>query len=68
MEEPLPESLRKKLGLVLLPVALHAIHFPPETEDLYFVASGHGGHVFATTLDEHHRNVTQYRTAGPTRK
>ena len=48
--------------------AIEATLHPPETEDLYFVASGHGGHVFATTLDEHHRNVTQYRTAGPTRK
>jgi UPF0755 protein len=43
--------------------AIEATLHPPETEELYFVASGHGGHVFATTLDEHHRNVTQYRTA-----
>ncbi len=34
MEEPLPETLRKKLGLVVLADALHTIHFPRETEDL----------------------------------
>ena len=36
---------------------------PPETADLYFVATGTGGHVFATTLDEHQRNVAAYRNA-----
>jgi UPF0755 protein len=37
---------------------------PPDTEELYFVANGNGGHIFATTLDEHHRNVAYYRNAG----
>lgn len=41
--------------------ALAAVLHPAETDDLYFVADGSGGHAFATTLDEHNRNVARYR-------
>lgn len=34
LEEPLPESLRKRLNLMTLPEALRSIHFPPEDWDL----------------------------------
>lgn len=34
---------------------------PLVTEELYFVASGDGGHFFAQTLAEHNQNVTKYR-------
>ncbi|WP_224249892.1 ATP-dependent DNA helicase RecG [Hyalangium gracile] len=34
LEEPLPESLRKRLKLVALPEALRSIHFPPDDSDL----------------------------------
>ncbi len=34
MEDPLPEALRRKLGLVALSDALRWIHFPRDTEDL----------------------------------
>jgi UPF0755 protein len=44
--------------------AIEAVLNPPETAELYFVATGTGGHVFATTLDEHQRNVATYRNAG----
>ncbi|KAA0971201.1 endolytic transglycosylase MltG [Aureimonas fodinaquatilis] len=41
--------------------ALEAVAKPLETDDLYFVADGEGGHVFAQTLAEHNRNVARYR-------
>ncbi|BDA84040.1 4-amino-4-deoxychorismate lyase [Aureimonas sp. SA4125] len=41
--------------------ALEAVANPSETDDVYFVADGTGGHVFAKTLDEHNANVRRYR-------
>jgi UPF0755 protein len=41
--------------------ALEAVANPSQTNDLYFVADGTGGHVFAETYDEHQRNVARYR-------
>ncbi len=41
--------------------ALEAVLHPAETDALYFVADGSGGHAFATTLDEHNRNVARWR-------
>ena len=41
--------------------AMAAVLDPPETGDLYFVADGAGGHVFARTLGEHNRNVVRWR-------
>ena len=41
--------------------SLRAALNPDETEDLFFVADGTGGHVFAATLDEHNRNVAKWR-------
>jgi UPF0755 protein len=41
--------------------ALEAVANPSQTSDLYFVADGNGGHVFAATLEEHNANVARYR-------
>ena len=41
--------------------ALEAVLNPALTGYLYFVADGNGGHAFATTLDEHNRNVALWR-------
>ena len=41
--------------------ALRAALDPPPTQDFYFVANTQGGHFFSRTLQEHNRNVTNYR-------
>ena len=41
--------------------AIAAVLDPQDTRDLYFVADGTGGHVFARSLAEHNRNVAKWR-------
>ena len=41
--------------------ALEAVANPSNTKDLYFVADGTGGHIFAASLAEHNRNVVKWR-------
>ena len=43
--------------------AVQAALHPAATDALYFVATGHGGHTFAATLEDHARNVAVYRQA-----
>ncbi|NOZ27728.1 MAG: endolytic transglycosylase MltG [Chloroflexi bacterium] len=41
--------------------AIEAVIRPAETDYLYFVATGDGGHVFARTLEEHKANIKRYQ-------
>jgi UPF0755 protein len=41
--------------------AIEAALNPDETDYIFFVADGTGGHAFAQTLDEHNRNVARWR-------
>ncbi len=41
--------------------SLQAVTQPAASPDLFFVADGSGGHVFARTLEEHTRNVARWR-------
>ncbi|HEX8661187.1 MAG TPA: endolytic transglycosylase MltG, partial [Brevundimonas sp.] len=41
--------------------AIAAVLNPPRTDELFFVADGTGGHVFARTYDEHLANVARWR-------
>lgn len=54
-------------GLPITPIAnpgrsaLEATLNPAETKDLFFVADGTGGHVFAETNRQHEKNVREWR-------
>ncbi|MBW8708394.1 MAG: endolytic transglycosylase MltG [Alphaproteobacteria bacterium] len=41
--------------------SITAVLAPETSADLYFVATGHGGHAFAATIAEQERNVAAYR-------
>ncbi|MEM8798957.1 MAG: endolytic transglycosylase MltG [Pseudomonadota bacterium] len=41
--------------------SIKAVLNPAETDALFFVADGSGGHAFANTLNEHNRNVRRWR-------
>jgi UPF0755 protein len=41
--------------------SLKAVLHPDQTNELYFVADGKGGHFFAVSLKDHNRNVARWR-------
>jgi UPF0755 protein len=67
LARPNPYSTYQIPGLPPTPIAnpgresIAAVLNPPDTTELYFVADGSGGHVFATNFAEHTRNVAAWR-------
>lgn len=67
LDRPTPYNTYRVDGLPPTPIcnpgraALAAVLDPPETDYLFFVADGSGGHAFAATYDEHRRNVERWR-------
>ena len=63
-----PTNTYRNTGLPPQPIcapglaSLRAVLHPASSDDLYFVADGSGGHVFAATLAEHEANVKRWRS------
>ncbi|MBM9403250.1 endolytic transglycosylase MltG [Gluconacetobacter azotocaptans] len=67
LDTPSPYNTYTLPGLPTGPIcapgqaALEAVAHPASGNALYFVANGAGGHLFASSLAEHNRNVGAYR-------
>jgi UPF0755 protein len=62
-----PYNTYKMIGLPPTPIAnpgraaIEAVLKPATSDDLFFVADGTGGHVFAVNYGEHQKNVAKWR-------
>lgn len=67
LRDPNPYNTRAIAGLPVGPItnpgreSIAAVLDPAETEALYYVADGTGGHVFSRTLAEHNENARKWR-------
>lgn len=67
LDNPHPYNTYVNFGLPPGPIAnpsesaIKAAVFPANTDFLFFVANGSGGHVFSTTLKDHNKAVQSYR-------
>jgi UPF0755 protein len=67
IEQPTPYNTYVIDGLPPGPItnpgkaSLEAVANPARTKDLYFVADGNGGHLFAETYEQHQKNVAKLR-------
>lgn len=67
LDQPTPYNTYTLPGLPAGPItnpgraALEAVANPSRTKELFFVADGTGGHVFAETYEQHLKNVAKWR-------
>jgi UPF0755 protein len=67
LDRETPWNTYRISGLPMTPIAnpgreaIEATLHPAKNEDLFFVADGTGGHVFASTYEQHLANVVRWR-------
>lgn len=67
LDRPTPYNTYQIAGLPPTPIAnpgraaIEAVLNPPQTQDLFFVADGTGGHIFAPSYEQHLANVARWR-------